>query len=255
MPAGHDHGLRAERMDRARQLLGRRGRARQHLGLRQVRRDDVDERKQALAQRVAGIVGRAGARRSRPPSRGRARPGRRRRGRAPRPRRRSSRPFRASRSSPRPPRCRRRPGAPARRSPPAGSDAPRDTPTVFCAVIAVIAVIPCTPQARERLQVRLDARSAAGVGAGDRQHAWDAAHRHRKLAASGRWDVCARRRAADESWSSSRASVARSSAAESPSSCPSSSTPAPRDTRASTPFARPSRAGLGADGTSRAPTP
>ena len=44
------------------------------------------------------------------------------------------------------------------------------TPTVFCAVSAVIAVMPWTPRARERLQVGLDAGAAAGVRAGDRQH-------------------------------------------------------------------------------------
>ena len=47
--------------------------------------------------------------------------------------------------------------------------------TVFCAVIAVIAVMPCTPQRGERLQVGLDAGAAAGVRAGDREHDGDAA--------------------------------------------------------------------------------
>ena len=44
---------------------------------------------------------------------------------------------------------------------------PRSTATVFCAVIAVIAVVPCTPARGERLQVGLDAGAAAGVRAGD----------------------------------------------------------------------------------------
>ena len=44
------------------------------------------------------------------------------------------------------------------------------TPTVFWAVIAVIAVVPWTPHARKCLQIGLDAGAAAGVGAGDREH-------------------------------------------------------------------------------------
>ena len=51
-----------------------------------------------------------------------------------------------------------------------GTGSTADTATVFCTVIAVIAVIPCTPQRGEGLQVGLDARAAAGVRAGDRQH-------------------------------------------------------------------------------------
>ena len=64
--------------------------------------------------------------------------------------------------------ARRRPG-PGRRSSRAGPARRRRRATVFCAVIAVIAVMPCTPAARERLQVGLDAGAAAGVRAGDRQ--------------------------------------------------------------------------------------
>ena len=44
---------------------------------------------------------------------------------------------------------------------------------VFCAVSAVIAVMPWTPQRRERLQVGLDAGAAAGVRAGDREDGGD----------------------------------------------------------------------------------
>ena len=44
------------------------------------------------------------------------------------------------------------------------------TPTVFCAVIAVIARHPVHAAAGERLQIGLDAGSAAGVRAGDREH-------------------------------------------------------------------------------------
>ena len=51
-----------------------------------------------------------------------------------------------------------------------------ETATVFCTVIAVIAVRPVHAGARERLQVGLDPRSAAGVRAGDRERDGDAAN-------------------------------------------------------------------------------
>ena len=65
---------------------------------------------------------------------------------------------RASRSSRRRRRCPRRRRGPARRSSPATRPRPPSTATVFCAVIAVIAVVPCTPARGERLEVGLDAR-------------------------------------------------------------------------------------------------
>ena len=54
-----------------------------------------------------------------------------------------------------------------------GSGWTRSLPTVFCAVIAVIAVIPCAGRG-EGLEVRLDAGAAAGVGAGDGENRGDA---------------------------------------------------------------------------------
>ena len=56
-----------------------------------------------------------------------------------------------------------------------GTVSTADTATVFCTVIAVIAVAPCTPGRGEGLQVGLDARAASGVRTGDRQHDGDGA--------------------------------------------------------------------------------
>ena len=64
---------------------------------------------------------------------------------------------------------RRHRARPARARSRAGSGARRCTPSVFCAVIAVIAQAPWTPQRGERLEVGLDAGAAARVRAGDRE--------------------------------------------------------------------------------------
>ena len=75
--AGDHDRVRAERVDRPRQLLGLRAArvrsAGEHRGLGKVRGDDRDPRQQAVAQRGLGVRRRAGARRSRQPSPGRAR--------------------------------------------------------------------------------------------------------------------------------------------------------------------------------------
>ena len=76
---------------------------------------------------------------------------------------------RASRSSPRRRRCPRRRRGPARRSSPARPPRRASTPTVFCAVIAVIAVVPCTPQRANALRSAWMPGAAAGVRAGDRE--------------------------------------------------------------------------------------
>ena len=135
-----------------RRLLARRSRAPVASGRFGV--STVDARQQQLAQRVA---------RAPVVEQRRAALGDHHRDRAPparladqvervAPRPRSSRRCRASRSSPRRPRCRPPPRPPARRSPRGGSGYTLVTSTVFCAVTAVIAVIPCTPQRANALR-------------------------------------------------------------------------------------------------------
>ena len=118
----------------------------QRARLEQVRRHDGRARQQLDAAPAAPRV-RAAGRRSRTPSPDRAPPARPAPGRAPR---RTaaivSDESRACRSSPRRRRCRTPRPAPDRRSPPAGTGVTPSTATVFCQVIAVIAVMPWTPQ-------------------------------------------------------------------------------------------------------------
>ena len=146
--------------------------AREHARLGEVGRDHGDPRQQPVAQQLAARPRRAARRRSRPPSPGRAPRAPRRRGRAPR---RTASIVSTVPSMPIFTASTPMSSATARTCSTitsGGSGWTAVTPTVFCAVIAVMAVIPCTPTAGERLQVGLDARAAAGVRAGDREHTW-----------------------------------------------------------------------------------